>query len=123
MRIDKLLWFLRLAKTRALAQAMVAAGHIRRNGARIERAHQAVGVGDILVIPLGLTVRVIEVLSLPPRRGPASEALACYRLLGDDGPSVRARDMGNLDVAGHSPIAAGASNDARVDLGERDLQP
>ncbi|HEX4847769.1 MAG TPA: S4 domain-containing protein, partial [Novosphingobium sp.] len=28
MRIDRLLWFLRLAKTRSLAQALVGEGHI-----------------------------------------------------------------------------------------------
>jgi ribosome-associated heat shock protein Hsp15 len=42
MRIDKLLWFLRLAKTRSVAQAMAEAGHIRVNGRRIDRAHQNV---------------------------------------------------------------------------------
>ena len=38
MRIDKLLWYLRLAKTRSIAQRLVAEGHIRRNGARVDRA-------------------------------------------------------------------------------------
>jgi ribosome-associated heat shock protein Hsp15 len=41
LRIDKLLWFLRLARTRALAQDWAQAGHIRLNGRRVERAHQA----------------------------------------------------------------------------------
>ena len=35
MRIDKLLWQLRLTKTRGLAQALVGEGHIRRNGTRV----------------------------------------------------------------------------------------
>jgi hypothetical protein len=39
LRIDKLLWFLRLARTRA--GAGLGAGHIRLNGRRVERAHQA----------------------------------------------------------------------------------
>ena len=38
LRLDKLLWFLRLARTRALAQERVAAGHIRLNGRRVERS-------------------------------------------------------------------------------------
>ena len=42
MRIDKLLWFLRLAKTRSAAQALVGAGHVRLNGKRVERTAQAV---------------------------------------------------------------------------------
>ncbi|MEE4454238.1 RNA-binding S4 domain-containing protein [Novosphingobium resinovorum] len=101
MRIDKLLWFLRLAKTRPIAQTLAEEGHIRLNGRRVERAHQKVGVGDILTIPIGGpqagTVRVIEVLSFPERRGPYSEAQSCYRVL--DGNPV-------------DPIAAPESNDA-----------
>jgi len=81
MRIDKLLWFLRLAKTRSAAQALVGTGHIRLNGKRVERTAQAVSIGDVMVIPLHKGVAVIELLALPQRRGPASEAIACYRTL------------------------------------------
>jgi len=81
MRIDKLLWYLRLAKTRNIGQAMAEAGHIRLNGRRIERAHQKITAGDVLTIPLARTVCVIEVLALPDRRGPAPEAQSCYRVL------------------------------------------
>jgi ribosome-associated heat shock protein Hsp15 len=83
LRIDKLLWFLRLTKTRGLAQQIVAAGHLRRNRARVSRSHELVAVGDVLVVPLGTRVRVIEIVALPKRRGPAGEAQACYRALDD----------------------------------------
>ena len=91
MRIDKLLWFLRLAKTRSIAQAMVEHGHMRLNGRRVERAAHRICVGDILVLPLPSGVRCIEVLVLPERRGPAAEAQQCYR---------------TLDAGGSNPIAA-----------------
>lgn len=81
MRLDKLLWFLRLTKTRPLAQALVEEGHIRLNGRRVDRAAHKVATGDVLVIPLAAGVRIIEILSLPLRRGPATEAQACYRAL------------------------------------------
>lgn len=84
MRIDRLLWFLRLAPSRSKAQALVEQGHIRRNGRRIERPAQEVAVGDVLVLPLPRGVSVIEVLTIPARRGPASEAQGCYRML-DEG--------------------------------------
>ena len=84
LRIDRLLWFLRFAKTRGLAQRWVAEGHFRANGRRVEKANHAISVGDILVFPVGQTVRAIEVTALPQRRGPAPEAQACYRML-DDG--------------------------------------
>jgi len=81
IRIDRLLWFLRFVKSRGLAQKWVGAGHIRRNGARVERLDQPVAPGDVLTLPLGKRVSVIEILSLPARRGPAEEARACYREL------------------------------------------
>ena len=81
MRIDKLLWFLRFARSRPIAQAMAEAGHIRLNGRRIDRSHQKVTVGDVLVLPLVSGVNVVEILALPVRRGPAQEARDCYRVL------------------------------------------
>lgn len=104
MRIDKLLWYLRFAKTRDIAQQMAEDGHIRLNGRRVERAHQRISTGDVLVLPLPQGVRVIEVLGLPNRRGPAEEAQTLYRV---------------LDAAAKLSIAALNSNDA--DKG--DLQP
>ncbi|MCJ2187535.1 RNA-binding S4 domain-containing protein [Novosphingobium beihaiensis] len=97
MRVDKLLWYLRLAKTRAAAQAIAEEGHMRLNGRRIDRAHQRISMGDVLTVPSGAGIRVIEILELPVRRGPAPEAQACYRVL--DGNPV-------------DPIAAAIRNDA-----------
>lgn len=104
MRIDKVLWYLRLAKSRPLAQAMAEEGHIRLNARRIDRAHQKVAAGDVLTLPLAGGVRVIELLVLPQRRGPAVEAQSCYRVL-DEGRAF--------------PIAAPNQNDAA----KGDLQP
>jgi ribosome-associated heat shock protein Hsp15 len=81
MRIDRLLHFLRFARSRALAQRWIAEGHIRHNGARVVRQDLAVSVGDVLTLPLRREVLVIELVDLPARRGPASEARACYRAL------------------------------------------
>lgn len=81
LRLDKLLWFLRLAPTRAMAQERIGAGHIRLNRRRVERSAQAIRPGDVLTLPAGERVLAIEILALPHRRGPASEAQACYRTL------------------------------------------
>ena len=81
MRIDKLLWHLRFTRSRSQAQALVQTGHVRLNTRRVERTAQPVAPGDVLVLPLAQGVRVIEVLTLPARRGPASEAQSCYRTL------------------------------------------
>ncbi|MBB3954472.1 RNA-binding S4 domain-containing protein [Novosphingobium sediminicola] len=87
MRIDKLLWFLRLAKTRGLAQEWVEAGHIRRNGQRIERCSASVEMGDVLVLPVPSGVRIIRLITMPNRRGPANEAQSCYEVLDETRPS------------------------------------
>lgn len=87
MRIDRLLCNLRFVRTRSLAAKLASAGHLRRNGARVIRPSQEVLVGDVLTIPLGPAVRLIEVLALPDRRGPAREAQACYRVLDRGGES------------------------------------
>ena len=81
MRLDRLLWFLRFAKSRGLAQRWIAEGHIRRNGERVTRQDQAIAVGDVLTLPLRSRVLPIEILALPTRRGPAAEACTCYRPL------------------------------------------
>lgn len=81
MRLDRLLWFLRFAKSRSLAQRWIAEGHIRLNGARVTRQDQAIVIGDVLTLPLPSRVLPIEILALPKRRGPAAEASACYRPL------------------------------------------
>lgn len=81
MRIDRLLCTLRFARTRGAAQRLIAEGHIRRNGERVIRASCEVRVGDVLTLPLGTRVKLVEVLDLPDRRGPPREAQACYREL------------------------------------------
>lgn len=81
MRIDRLLHALRFAKSRTFAQRWIAEGHIRRNGERVLRQDLEIGAGDVLTLPLRRRVLVIEILALPVRRGPASEAQACYRPL------------------------------------------
>lgn len=81
MRIDRLLWFLRLVRTRSAAQKLVEGGLVRRNGQRVERTALAIAAGDVLTLPMGRGVKVIELIALPTRRGPAPEAQACYRVL------------------------------------------
>ena len=86
MRIDRYLHCIRLVKSRTLAQAVVAAGHVRIDGKRVEKPSEEVRVGSIVALPLHGTVRIVRVLALPQRRGPAAEARSCYEELGIDEP-------------------------------------
>jgi ribosome-associated heat shock protein Hsp15 len=81
LRIDKWLWHARFCKTRSLAQARAAAGHIRLNGNRVEKSSAAVRPGDILTLTAGRDVLVVRVLGLAERRGPASEARTLYEVV------------------------------------------
>ena len=81
MRIDRLLHTLRFARSRTLAQRWIAEGHIRRTGERVLRQDLEVAAGDVLTLPLRTKVLVIELVTLPARRGPPGEARACYRPL------------------------------------------
>ncbi|MBA3940636.1 MAG: RNA-binding protein [Sphingopyxis sp.] len=87
IRLDKLLWFLRFARSRSLAQAMVETGHIRLDGRRVTRSSCAVHTGATLVLPVGERIEVIRLLTLPLRRGPAPEAQACYVRLDSGAPA------------------------------------
>ena len=79
LRIDKFLWFSRLARTRSLARKIAEKGHIRCDGRRIDRAHAIVRVGDVLSVPLPGGVRVVRIESLPERRVPAKLVAEIYR--------------------------------------------
>lgn len=74
MRIDKFLWFARLARSRSAAQTLAEAGTCRLDGRRVDRAHAAVRVGSIIALVDRGVVRVIRVAALPVRRGPPAEA-------------------------------------------------
>ena len=81
MRIDRFLFFIRLLKSRTLAQSVIDQGHVRIDGKRVEKPSDQVQVGSVIAMPLRGEVRVLRVLALPERRGPASEARLCYEEL------------------------------------------
>jgi ribosome-associated heat shock protein Hsp15 len=80
-RIDKWLWFARIAKTRTLAAEVVSAGKVRLNRMRVEKPSQIVRVGDVLTVVTGRSVRLLKVLGLGERRGPSASARALYEEL------------------------------------------
>ena len=84
MRIDRFLHCIRLAKSRSLAQALVEAGHVRIDRKRVTKPSEEVRAGSIIALPLRGEVRILRVISLPVRRGPAPEARGCYEELGVD---------------------------------------
>jgi len=88
MRLDRFLFFIRLVKSRTLAQALIEAGNVRLDGKRVVKSAEEVKVGSVVAMPLRGQVRVLRVLALPTRRGPASEAGSCYRELEEGGSAA-----------------------------------
>ena len=90
MRLDRYLFFIRLLKSRTLAQELLHEGRTRIDGRRVEKVSETVRVGATITMPLRGAIRVIRVVALPLRRGPSPEARACYEELGVDDPNVAA---------------------------------
>jgi ribosome-associated heat shock protein Hsp15 len=84
VRIDRFLFFIRLVKSRTLAQGLIDTGYVRIDGRRVEKSSEDVRVGSTIALPLNERVRVLRVIGLPVRRGPPAEARACYEELGID---------------------------------------
>jgi ribosome-associated heat shock protein Hsp15 len=84
LRLDKWLWQARFFKTRALAAELALRRKVRINSILVAKAHHRVRPGDILTFPQGRTIRVVRVLALGTRRGPASEAQALYAEVKDE---------------------------------------
>jgi ribosome-associated heat shock protein Hsp15 len=79
VRTDKWLWAARLFKTRSLAGTACDAGHVKVNGISVKPA-RPLRCGDRLEVLTPGGERIVEVLALAERRGPAAQA----RLLYDD---------------------------------------
>ena len=89
LRIDKWLWHARFFKSRTLAGKFVASGKIRLNGSHISKAHVALKPEDVLTFPLGPHIRLIKVLKMGERRGPAPEARTLYEDLDPPQPKPK----------------------------------
>ena len=85
IRLDKWLWQARFFKSRALASKICAAGRVRIDGERVTKAHAAIRPGHVLTFPQARDIRVVRVVALGTRRGPAVEARTLYEdLVADD---------------------------------------
>jgi ribosome-associated heat shock protein Hsp15 len=113
LRLDRWLWCVRLYKTRSLAAAAVAGGHVHLNGGRVKPA-RAVSAGDLLRLSLGGRDLELEVLAIPSRRGPAPEARACY----EETPASTARSARYAEARRLDALSTPQS-DGRPDKKER----
>ena len=78
MRIDRWLWFARFFKSRTLAAKVVQSGGVRINGTLVSKSKTNVKPGDELRFRQNQRERVVKIMNIGTRRGPASEAELLY---------------------------------------------
>ena len=104
LRLDKWLWYARFFKSRSLAAKVCQGGRVRCAGNLISKAHHGVRVGDVLTFPKGRYIRIVKVLALGTRRGPATEAQTLYE---DLDPPESARALPRQPGLGQRPAGEG----------------
>jgi ribosome-associated heat shock protein Hsp15 len=110
-RLDKWLWCARFFKTRALAAQACSEGRLRLAGRVIQKAHHSVKPGDVLTFPLGPHIRVIRIMALGLRRGPAPEARTLY----EDLAPPPSRDAGSQAMPASLGQGSAASGDGTAE--------
>ena len=93
LRLDKWLWFARFFKSRTLAAKLCQSGRVRINEAVIGKSKTLIFKGDILKFPKGSHIRIIRILKLGERRGPALEAETLYE---DLEPPLLRKELKNI---------------------------
>jgi ribosome-associated heat shock protein Hsp15 len=79
MRLDRFLWFARLCASRSFAQRLVESGHLRLDGRPVSKPATLVRAGQVLTFATHRgDIRLVRIAALPVRRGPSTEARACY---------------------------------------------
>ncbi|MFN3591085.1 MAG: S4 domain-containing protein [Thermaurantiacus sp.] len=81
LRLDKWLWYARLARSRSAAQALCESRRLRLDGRVIDRSCARVRPGSVIAFAEGDRVIVVRVEGIPDRRGPFLEAQTFYTAL------------------------------------------
>lgn len=103
-RLDRWLVVARFFRTRSLACAAIGQGAVRVNGRHAARPAQPVAPGDVLTLVRGGRVRVVRILALAERRGPACEAARLYAELGPGRPEAPGRPAEPAAPAGDAAL-------------------
>ena len=78
LRLDKWLWYARFFKSRSAATKAISGGRFRLDGIIMNKPHRQALCGQVLTFIQGERVRVIKIVALGSRRGPAREASLLY---------------------------------------------
>ena len=78
-------------------------GKLRVNREVVRKSGYTVKPGDVLTFPKGKDIRVIEIVGLGERRGPAAEAQTLYRDLSPPQPKQRTEAVAKRDQGAGRP--------------------
>ena len=103
-RLDKWLWFARVAKTRTLSAAVISEGKVRVNGVKVIKPAHTVKNGDTVTVVMRQRMRILKVAGIGVRRGSAE---------------VAALLLEDLSPAPQPKAGAGAEGEAHAVAGQR----
>ena len=78
IRLDQLLYYLRLFKTRGIATNAIEKGSCKVNNLLVKKKNKAINIGDFVNIKNEKVIKQIKILKIPLRRGPFKEANMHY---------------------------------------------
>lgn len=78
-RIDQWLWYARQFKSRSQASKFCSDKKIRLDGQLVSKASTLIHIGSTLTFVKNEQIKVVKILDIGKRRGPASEAEALYQ--------------------------------------------
>lgn len=110
-RLDQWLWHARFFKTRTLAGRLCRGRKVRIDGKVCGKASASIKSGVVLTFPQAKRIRVVRVMELSSRRGPAAEAAELYE---DLSPPQLTKATTAADVAsGRGRVAVRPRGDGR----------
>ena len=92
-RLDKWLWCARFMKLRAGCARWIEQGGIRINRQMTDKPHAKLRPGDVLTLAHAGKVRVIRVVAVAARRGPATEARLLYEEIAEAAVQLAGSDV------------------------------
>jgi ribosome-associated heat shock protein Hsp15 len=99
-RLDLWLWCARVMKARSDCARLVESGGVRLNSQPTAKAHARVRTGDVITLGLRQDVRVLRVVGLAERRGPAPMARMLYQEIAELAPRS---ELDFVDREDHGP--------------------
>ncbi len=78
IRLDLYLFYIRMFKSRNLANKFIISNRLRISGQVTQKPHKLISTDDVLSLAIQDNIKILKVLDIPNRRGPFAEALNYY---------------------------------------------